>query len=56
MICERNINWLPLMVAPTRDQALNLGTCPDQELNQLSFALCYDAPLTEPQQPGQKNY
>ena len=30
---ERNINWLPLTCAPTRDQDHNPDMCPDQEVN-----------------------
>ena len=29
---KRNIDWLPLIRAPIRDQTCNLGMCPDQEL------------------------
>ena len=32
-ICERNINRLPLIHAPTRDPNHNPGMCPNQELN-----------------------
>ena len=30
---ETNIDQLPLIHAPTRDQTHNLGTCPDQGSN-----------------------
>ena len=32
-VCERNIDWLPLACALTRDQTHNPGMCPDQESN-----------------------
>lgn len=35
---ERNIDWLPLVLTPTRDQTHSLGRCPDQELNLQPFS------------------
>ena len=49
---ERNINQLPLMHAPPRNQTHNPGMCPDWELNQQPFGLQAGAHSTEPQQPG----
>ena len=39
---ERNIDWLPLAHASTRDQTHNPGMCCDWELNQQLFALRID--------------
>ena len=36
---ERNIDQLPLLWSPTRDQTSNPGMCPDQELNWRPFTL-----------------
>ena len=36
---ERNINQLPLVHIPTRDQIQYLGMCPDRESNQRPFGL-----------------
>ena len=38
-MCERNINQLPLVHAPTWKQAHNPGMCPHQESNQGPFTL-----------------
>ena len=35
---ERNIDWLPSIPVPTRDQTHNSGMSPDQELTQQPFA------------------
>ena len=53
---ERNIDWLPLLCPPTRDQTRNPSMCPDWELNLLPFALRDDAQITEPQQSGPEKY
>ena len=50
-ISVRNIDWLPLLRTP-RDQTRNLGTCPDQKLNQRPVALQDDAQPTEPHWSG----
>ena len=36
---ERNIDKLPVVCAPTGDQTLNLGMCPDQQSNPQPFGL-----------------
>ena len=45
---ERNINWLPLAPALTRDQTQNVDTCPDRESSLHSFGEQDDAPAPEP--------
>ena len=40
---EGNINWLPLILAPTWDQTHNPGMCPNWELKQQPFTLQDDA-------------
>ena len=37
--CERNIDWLPSICNPTRDQTCNLGKCPDRESNLQPFGV-----------------
>ena len=49
---ERNINQLPFIHTPTRDQTCNPGMCPDWESNQQPFALQDNAQPTEPHRPG----
>ena len=36
---ERNINWVPPVHAPTRDQTCNLGMCPDRGLSTQHFCV-----------------
>ena len=40
---ERNIDQLPPIHSPTRDQTCNPGMCPDGELNPQSFDVQDDA-------------
>ena len=44
IIVRGNINWLPLIYSPTRDQTCNLVMCPNQKLNPQPFSLWDDAP------------
>ena len=48
----RNINLLPLVHAPTRDQTCNPGTCPDGKSNWWPFTLWNNAQPTEPHCSG----
>ena len=41
---ERNIDWLPLVSALTRDQTCNLGMWPEWELNPQTFGVWDNAP------------
>ena len=41
---ERNIDWLPPVHGPTRDQTCNLGMCPDWETNLQPFDVWKDTP------------
>ena len=50
----RNIDWLPLVCAPTRDRAHNLGMCPDQESNPKPSGGQRTLPAPEPHLPGQR--
>ena len=43
---ERNMDWLPLIRAPTRDQTRNPGVCPDWESNLQLFGAQGDAPTS----------
>ena len=51
-MCERNIDWLPLLCAPIGDQTHNLSMCRDWESNQWPFSLWDDAQPTESHQSG----
>ena len=44
LICERNIDHLPLACTPTRDQACNPGMCLSRESNLRPFSLWDSAP------------
>ena len=48
----RNINWLPPMCTPTRDQTRNWGMCPDRESNLQTFGVQDDAPTNWATLPG----
>ena len=50
---ERNIDWLPLVHAPTGDQTCNLGMFLYQELNPQPLGLLEDTQPTEPHWPRQ---
>ena len=54
--CERDIDRLPLICAPTRERTHNPGMCPDQESNQRPFTLQDDAQPTEPHWSVQASY
>ena len=55
LMCERNIDQLPLVCALTGDQACNTGMCPDWESNRRRLALQDDTQPTELHQPGQQS-
>ena len=44
---EKNIDQLPLLPAPTRDQTHNLGMCPEQESKLRPSGLWYKAPINQ---------
>ena len=44
---ERDIDGLPLIHAPTRDQTCKLGMCPDRELNPRHFGLWNDSTMNK---------
>ena len=50
-IDARNINWLPLAGAPTRENTHNPGMCPGQE-SQRPVVLWDNTQPTEPHQSG----
>ena len=50
--CERNIDWLPPICAPTGDWTCNWGMSPDQELDQQPFSAQNDAPTNWAMRPG----
>ena len=41
---EGNIDWLPPIRTPTRDQTCNLGICPDWDSNPQPFGVKDEAP------------
>ena len=47
---ERNVDGLPLVCTPTRDQTHNPGMYPDRELNQGPYTLWDDSQPAEPYQ------
>ena len=48
-------HWsLPTICAPTRDQTINLGMCPDQGSNPQYFGVWDDAPNNWDTWPGPK--
>ena len=49
---ERNIYQLPPVRIPTGDRTLNLGMCPDRELNLQPFGVWDDAPINRATWPG----
>ena len=53
--CVRNIHWLPLILAPTRDATHNLCMCPDRDQTP-TFCVCSwdDIQPTEPPNQSQK--
>ena len=51
MMWDRNINWLPLKSAPTRDRTCNPNLCPDRKSNWWHFTSRDNARPTEPEPP-----
>ena len=49
----RNINELPPIHTPTRDQTRNLGMCPDGESNLQLFGVLCGTALQPTEPPGQ---
>ena len=54
--CERNIDWSPLVRAPTPDQTRNPGTCPDWESNKQPFVLLDNIQPTDSYWSGQRAF
>ena len=52
LMCERNIDWSPLMCTLTGDRANNPDMYPEWELNWQPLTLWEDIQPTEPHQSG----
>ena len=48
-----NVDWLPLVRAPSRNWTHSPGMCSDQKLNQWPFCFAGQCPTTEPHWSGQ---